>query len=323
MDITPTNNHPYRVGFLLIDGFALMSYSSAIEPLRAANLLSPEPLYAIRNLPAQGANASSSSGAVIRADAFIGERVDFDLLIVVAGGDPMSVEHPRLFVWLRLLARRGVLIAGVSGGPVILAKAGLMNQRRMTVHWEHADDLSMISPHIIVERTLYVIDRDRMTCAGGTAALDMMHALISTQHGGEFARQVSDWFLHTDIRPAEGLQRSGLAERYNVNHWAVLMAIEAMENHIADPLELEQIARVVGLGARQLNRQFVHNLGISTVRFYRNIRLEKARELLQKTPMSTSDIATATGFANSAHFSRRYTERFNQTPSSDRLRVKG
>ena len=323
MDKKPLKQVPYRVGLLLLDGFALMSYSSAVEPLRAANLLADAPLYAIRNVPAHGANAVSSSGAVIRADAFIGERVDFDLLIVVAGGDPVSIEHPRLFEWLRLLASRGVLIGGVSGGPVILAKAGLMRQRRMTVHWEHAEALSLVSPQVVVERTLYVMDRDRMTCAGGTAALDMMHAFISKQHGGDFARRVSDWFLHTDIRPSEGPQRSGLAERYKVNHRIVLLAIESMENHIADPLELDQIARIVGVSARQLNRLFAEKLDVSTVRFYRKLRLDKAGELLLQTTLSIAEIAAATGFANAAHFSRLFSASFERPPSMFRHSVSG
>jgi len=308
----------YRVGFLLLDEFALMSYASAVEPLRAANLLADEPLYTIRHLPAHGASAVSSSGAMVRADAFLGERVDFDLVIVVAGGDPAKVNHPRLFEWLRLLAQRGVLIGGVSGGPVILAKAGLMAQRRMTVHWEHAEALSVLSPDVVVERSLYVIDRDRMTCAGGTAALDMMHALITTQHGGDFARKVSDWFLHTDIRPSEGPQRSGLSERYNVSHRTILLAIESMDNHIADPLELDQIARIVGISARQLNRLFSEKLGVSTVRFYRKLRLLKAQQLLQQSSLSISEIATATGFSNPAHFSRQFSSVFNKAPSMSR-----
>ena len=321
MDMQSTRNTPYRVGFLLLDGFALMSYSSAIEPLRAANLLSDAPLYSIRNLPGHSASAVSSSGALVRADTFIGERVDFDLLIVVAGGDPVSVEHPRLFEWLRLLAGRGVMIGGVSGGPVILAKAGLMQQRRMTVHWEHAQALSLVSPQVVIERTLYVMDRDRMTCAGGTAALDMMHAFISKQHGADFARKVSDWFLHTDIRPSEGPQRSGLAERYKVNDRIVLMAIELMENHIADPLELDQLARIVGVSARQLNRLFAEKLNVSTVRFYRSLRLEKARELLQQTTLNLAEISSATGFANSAHFSRRFSVQYKRPPSTFRRPV--
>ncbi len=132
--------------------------------------------------------------------------------------------------------------------------------------------------------------------------------------GVEFARKVSDWFLHTDIRPAEGPQRSGIAEQYNVSEVAVIQAIEAMGNHIADPLELPQIAGLVGLSSRQLSRLFNKQLGISTVSFYRHMRLRKARDLLKETGFTIQEIALATGFANGAHLSQRFTDYFSQSP---------
>lgn len=305
---------PFRVGFVLLDGFALMSYASAMEPLRAANLLAGRVLYDIRHIPVHGARSRSSSGALISADAFLGEQVDFDLILVVAGGDLKNTDNPRLTAWLKLLAQRAVLIGGVSGGPLVLARAGVMEGRRMTVHWEHAQALAQVSSRLVVERSLYVMDRDRLTCAGGAAPLDMMHALITEHHGHEFARKISDWFLHTDIRPGEGPQRSGIAEQYGVSQEAVVKAIEAMENHIADPLELSQIADLVGLSSRQVNRLFNKRLGISTVSFYRQMRLRKARELLKDTGFSIHEIALATGFANGAHLSQRFTDCYSLSP---------
>lgn len=317
------DNTPFRVGFLLIDGFALMSYSAAFEPLRAANLLAGRQLYDVRHLPAQGGLATSSGGAQVPASAHIGEQVDFDLILVVAGGNPVAFRNARVLRWLRHLASRGVLIGGVSGGPVILARAGIMQGRRMTVHWEHAIALTDISPDLLVERSLYVIDRDRITCAGGIAPLDMMHALIVEHHGEAFATRVSDWFVHTDIRPPGGPQRSGLAERYRTHNQAIISSIVAMENHIADPLELGQLAQLVGLGARQLNRLFTSELGQSTIAFYRSLRLEKARRLLLHSSLSVADIAIATGFAGSAHFSTRYREHFGLAPTASRNRRDG
>lgn len=291
-----------------------MSYSSAMEPLRAANLLAGRVLYDIRHIPVSGARSRSSSGAQIGANAFLGEQMDFDLILVVAGGALADSNNPRLTAWLRLLAQRDVLIGGVSGGPLILARAGIMEGRRMTVHWEHAPALARVSSRLVVERSLYVMDRDRLTCAGGAAALDMMHALITEHHGVEFARKISDWFLHTDIRPGEGPQRSGIAAHYNVTEVAVIKAIEAMENHIADPLELAQIAVLCGLSSRQISRLFNKHLGISTVSFYRQMRLRKARDLLNDTGFTIQEIAMATGFANGAHLSQRFTDYFSQSP---------
>ena len=305
----------FRVGFLLVDGFALMSYSSAVEPLRAANHLAGKKLYDIRQLPVMGGRAVSSSGAVVNASAHVGEQVDYDLLLVVAGGDPARFANSNTFQWLRQLARRDVWLGGVSGGPVILALAGIMDNRRMTLHWEHVDALKEISPDLLVERSLFVIDRDRMTCAGGTAPLDMMHALIQSQHGAAFATEVSDWFMHTTIRPSAGPQRSGLAQRYQTHDASVLVAIDAMENHIADPLSLEQLARLTDLGTRQMNRLFKDKLGISTIAFYRKLRADKARNLLQQSSMSITDVALATGFASASHLARCYRELYGESPS--------
>ena len=318
MDITENSAKSIRVGFLLVDGFALMSYSAAVEPMRAANLLAGKELYEIEHLPVLGAQSVSSSGAIIKASSHVGERVDFDLLLVVAGGDPARFHDERIFQWLRHLARRGVAIGGVSGGPVILARAGIMAGRRMTVHWEHAQSLAEFSPALALERTIYVIDRDRLTCAGGTAALDMMHALITIHYGADFATRVSDWFVHTEVRPSGGPQRAGPVERYGTASLPVIRAIELMENHIADPLALDQLAELAGIGARQLNRLFTKNLGRSTMGFYRDLRLEKADNLLSQSTMNVTEIALAAGFANSAHFSQSYRQKYGQSPSGKR-----
>lgn len=318
MDISENTTKPFRVGFLLIDGFALMSYSAAVEPLRAANLLAARTLYEIEHLPVSGGQSISSSGAIIKASTHVGERIDFDLILLVAGGDPSRFSNERIYQWLRQLARRGALIGGVSGGPVILAQSGIMAGRRMTVHWEHAPSLAEFAPSLTLERDLYVIDRDRLTCAGGTAALDMMHALITVHHGADFATRVSDWFVHTEVRPSGGAQRAGPVERFGTTSLQVIRAIELMENHIADPLALDQIAGLIGLGARQLNRLFREKLGCSTMRFYRDLRLEKADNLLSQSTMSITEIALAAGFASSAHFSDCYRQKFGGPPSKRR-----
>ncbi|ASJ75656.1 GlxA family transcriptional regulator [Granulosicoccus antarcticus] len=316
-------NRPYRVGFLLLDGFSLMSYASAMEPLRACNLLSEHPLYQICNMAVKGAFARSSSDALVPATRALHNQTELDLVLVVAGGHPSSHLTPSLIHWLRQQADKGILIGGVSAGPLILARAGIMEGRRMTVHWEHAQELAEVSPKLTIERSLYVRDRDRLTCAGGSAALDMMHALITEHHGPALARQISEWFMHTDIRPGELTQRASIAERYNIVDSVVIQSIEAMENHLADPLALTQLASLAGLGGRQLNRHFHQQLGTSTIEFYRRLRLQKAQELLTSTSWSLANISVATGFANGAHLSRLFTQHYGQSPSQARLQETG
>ena len=309
---------PIQVGCLLIDDFALMSYSAVVEPLRAANLLAGRTIYEVRHYAVPGQRAESSGRLAVEGAVAVADDCNPHYLFVFAGGDPARFQDERVFDWLRLLANRGVILVGVSGGPVILAAAGVMEGRRMTVHWEHAAVLAEASPNLFVERTLYVIDRDRITCAGGIAPLDLMHALITEHCGGELAQKVSDWYMHTDTRPFGGPQRAGIAERYGTTNQTVVRAIEAMENHIADPLTLPQLALLSGIGARQLNRLFSEKLGQSTMGFYRVLRLEKARGFLAQSPMKISQIALAAGFSSQAHFSQCFRERYGEPPSAVR-----
>ena len=303
-----------------MDGFPLMSYASVVEPLRAANLLSQKTLYEVIDVTPTDNGVRSSSGILITGNSTLAENSKFDILFVIAGGDPFLVENKKLFRWLNRLTKFGTIIGGISGGPVILTKAGIMGDRRMTVHWEHAEGLLELDHKVILERNLYVFDRDRMTCAGGTAPLDMMLALISSQQGTVFAQFVSDWFVHAEIRPSGGAQRGGLANRIGTSNSLVLATVELMENHIADPLTLLQLAKLVGISERQLNRIFKKNLGRSTMAYYRSIRLEKATNLLRNSNLKISEIAEATGFSNQSHLTGLFSGSHGCVPSQYRLK---
>ncbi|MEO1025379.1 MAG: GlxA family transcriptional regulator [Pseudomonadota bacterium] len=316
-DTSGPKETPFRVGIFAVPGFALMSYACTVEPLRAANLLSRRPLYQVLHF-GEGAHVASSGAASIERQHDVGETVGLDLLLVVAGGDPFAFEDPATFAWLKRLARRRVQLGGVSGGSVLLAKAGLMEGRRLTVHWEHAAGLSEQFPDILIERRLFVIDRDRVTCGGGTAPLDLMHALINSHHGSAFARLVSDWFLHTDIRSATDPQRAGLVERLGPQSPHVIEAITAMESHVGDPLSLSQLALMAGVSPRHLNRLFAQAFDQSVMDIYRNLRLETARRMVRSTAMSAGEIGAATGFGSAAHFSNAYKAHFGIGPRADR-----
>ncbi|MEM7074473.1 MAG: GlxA family transcriptional regulator [Pseudomonadota bacterium] len=307
-----------RVGVLPVPGFAMMSYAALTEPMRAANLLAGRELYKVVSLSTDGTSVQSSGAGAVLADTRLFADLQVDDLFVVAGGDPLAFDDRVVMACLARLARSGTILGGVSGGPVILARAGLMDGRRMTVHWEHAAALAEISPHLVIERSLYVIDRDRVSCAGGTAPMDLMHALISAHHGETFARQVSDWFMHTEVRPSAGPQRSGMVDRLGTTVPAILDAVAAMEAHVSAPLDLGAIAARAGVSSRQLNRLFRQKMNQSVMAHYRDLRLEKARHMLRHSALRLTDIALATGFANSAHFSRVYAEKYGEPPSAFR-----
>jgi transcriptional regulator GlxA family with amidase domain len=307
-----------RYGFLLLPHFSLMSYASAVEPLRAANHLAGRPLYAWRHIAVSGSVIQASNGVDIVADDRIGDDVDLDALFVCAGGNPAPFREAPTLNWLRALARDGVGVAGMSGGSYILARAGLLDGFRCTIHWEHIPAFEEEFPSLAIRRTLYEIDRNRVTCAGGIAALDMMLALIERDHGAELAAEISEWFLRTQPRPGSGAQRLSLRERYGVTHPKLLKALALMERRLEEPPPCAEIAREVDLSPRQLERLFGDHLGTTPQRHYLNIRLERAQTLIRQTPLAVAEIAVASGFVSTSHFSRAYRQRFGRPPREDR-----
>lgn len=308
----------FRIGFLPMDGFGLMSFSSAIEPLRAANTLLGDQFYQMDFFAIDDVSSVSSSGVSVDATAKLEEAMDLDMFFIVGGGEFSKLENKPVFELVRKLAKHGVVLGGVSGGPATLALAGVMHNRRLTAHWEYAAVLQELMPKLIIEHSLYVIDRDRYTCAGGVAPVDMMNAILTKHHGVGFAQSVSDWFIHTEIRPSAGPQRSSLAKRYPSATKPVILAIEAMQNHIADPLDLSQLGRLSEISPRQLNRLFSERLGQNTMHFYRDLRLQIAEKLLRQSSMKIIEVAQATGFVSSAHFSACFQKLYAKSPSQSR-----
>ncbi|MGD9509694.1 MAG: AraC family transcriptional regulator, partial [Geminicoccaceae bacterium] len=184
-------------GFYLLPRFALMSYAAATEPLRAANLLAGAPLYRVTAFSIDGMPVRASNDLTVPCAAL--PAPDLHALFVCAGGSPEDWRQPELPLLLRRLARLGVRLGGISGGAYLLAEAGLLAGRDFTIHWEHAPALAEAFPEIVPRPARYVIDGDRITCGGGVAPLDMMHALIAERMGVGFARRVSDWYLHTVV----------------------------------------------------------------------------------------------------------------------------
>lgn len=307
-----------RVGIYAKPGFALLSYSALVDIMRAANLLSDTPCFEIVHVCLSGTVSASSAGASVTGVSPQVAGDSFDLFFVVAGSNAVQADEPGLVPYLRRLDRRGVTLGGVSGGPVILARAGLMAQRRMTVHWDHYQEMMTNHPELLLERALYIRDRRRMTCAGGTAAVDMMHGVIAEIWGAAFARRVADWFLQTEIRPAQGPQKAGLAERYGTANATILSALEIMGNHLSDPVSFHQLAEIVGVSSRQLSRLFQAHLRQSPMQVGMQMRIELAQDLLRRSSMKLIEIAQATGFGNPAHFSARFRAETGQSPSEFR-----
>jgi transcriptional regulator GlxA family with amidase domain len=311
---------PRTVGIVLLPGYSSLSYASCVDPLRAANTLSGRDLYRWTYITPTGEPVASSAGAFVMPHHRAGDDVDMDVLIVCAAGNPAEFRDDNVFRWLRKVAYTGVVVGGVSGGAYVLARAGLLRGYRCTIHWEHIPAFHEDFPDIDVRRTLFEIDRNRWTCAGGIAALDLLLVLIEADYGPALAAAVGDWLLHTQGRAGQDPQTRGLRERFQVSHPKLLRVLEMMEQHIEEPIPRRVMAGDVGLSVRQVERLFQRYMHRTLRDHYMIVRLEHGRQLLRQTAMTITGIAVACGFISSSHFARLYREYFGRSPNEDRRR---
>jgi transcriptional regulator GlxA family with amidase domain len=315
---TPQNENPQEFGYLVLPQFSMLNLGAAMDPLRAANRLCGHKLYVWRAIAAEGLQISSSNGIDLTANATLAEIDRIANLIVVAGMEPKRYAEPATQARLRRLARGGCRLGAVSTGSYILAKAGLLDGYRCTIHWESLNSFREEFPKLEATQELYEIDRDRMTCSGGTAAMDMMLHLIALDHGRDLATAVAEQFIHGQIRDKRAPQRMALRNRLGAAHPKLLSVVELMEENLEDPLTRAELARRVGLSTRQLERLFRSYLRRTPTRYYLELRLQRARSLLTQSTMSVLDVAMACGFVSASHFSKCYRDYFNRTPREDR-----
>jgi len=268
------------LGFLLVPDFSMIAFTSAIEPLRSANRMSGRALYRWRLVTKDGAPARSSSGITLMPDAAMADCGPVSALIVCAGIGVHRFREKEVFSWLRRSARQGVRIGAICTGSHILARAGLLDRRRCTLHWENIPGFAEEFPDIEVTTELFEIDDNRFTCSGGTAPLDMMLHMIGLEHGHALAAAVSDQFIHDRIRGPHDHQRMTLQSRLGIRDTKLLTVIAAMEANIEEPLSREELARGIGLSTRQLERLFRKHLDRTPKQYYMELRLRRARQLL-------------------------------------------
>jgi len=218
----------------------------------------------------------------------------------------------------RRLDRRGAVVGAICTGTYVLAAAGLLNESRCTIHWENIDGLAEEFPHLEITNELFEIFDNRITCSGGTASLDMMLYLISEIHGQTLAAQVSDQFIHDRIRDPSDRQRMELRTRLGVSHPKLLTVVALMEEHLEEPMSQTELASQAALSTRQLERLFRKYLSTTPTRYYLNLRLARARQLLRQTSLSILSVALACGFVSASHFSKCYRETYGKTPRAER-----
>ena len=296
-----------------------MAFASTVEPLRGANLIQGHVLYRWSHLSPEGGMVASGGGLEVRTEALPKPSgTDLDMVVVCGGMGSDSYRNAKLASFLRQIVRRDVIVGSVSTASFILAAAGLLDGRRCTVHWDYLEAFHEAFPQLEVGNELFVIDGNVFTCAGGTAAMDVMLQFIRQRQGDEFASMVSDQFIYGTIRQPRDAQRMTLRNRLGVAQPALVKAIEIMEEAIESPQRSPKIAKRAGVSTRQLERLFRRYLGCTPTQHYVRLRIKKARKLLRHSTLSVLEIGVACGFTSASHFARAYRSHFGVVPSADR-----
>ena len=309
---------PRHFVFLLLKNFSMAAFASAIEPLRIANRMAGQTLYRWSLASEDGQSATASNGVELKTDMGLGEVTRDDTVLVCGGVHIKDATTRPVLNWLRREARKGAGIGGLCTASYTVAKAGLLDGRKCTIHWENHDSFEEEFLKVELTKSIYVVDGNRYSSAGGMSSLDLMLNVIASDHGQELANTVADQLIYTSIRTDRDEQRLSIPTRIGVRHPKLSTVIKIMEANIEEPVSPSLLAHDVGMSTRQLERLFRRYLNRSPKRYYMELRLQKARNLLMQTDMSVINVALACGFASPSHFSKCYRAHYDTTPYRER-----
>ena len=324
--MSPRNAVKRSIVFFLVPDFTMIAFATALEPLRSANRMLGYPAYQWRLASADGQPVQASNGVECAVDTSLDEErrkmsgPERPSMVIVCSGLDVEKYHQRsVYAWLREEYNRGVAIGGLCTGAHVLAQAGLLSNRRCAIHWENLPGFQEAFPRAHAYADLFEVDANIYTCAGGTAALDMMLKLIGDDFDDNLVNRVCEQVLTDRVRSPTDRQRLPLRARLGVQNSKVLTIIELMEANLAEPLSLIEIADHVGLSRRQIERLFRQEMGRSPARYYLEIRLDRARHLLIQSSLPVVEVAVACGFVSASHFSKCYRELYARSPQQERI----
>lgn len=320
--VTPPKKH---FVFFLAPDFSMIAFAMAIEPLRLTNRYYGREIYTWRVISEDGNAVSASNRVEMSVDGSLDQErgrihVDErpDMIFICAGVGIEKYKNKTLNGWLRASLGRGISLAGLCTGAWILADAGLLEEKRCAIHWETLPGFAERFPDVDVYADLFEFQDNIYTCAGGTAALDLMLHLIDIDHDTAVVNRVCEMCLTDRVRNPRDRQRLPLRARLGVQNSKLLTIIELMEANLSDPISLLEIANYVGLSRRQIERLFHKNLGRSPARYYLELRLDRARHLLLQSNIPIVEVGVACGFVSASHFSKCYRELYRRSPQQER-----
>ena len=307
-----------KFAFLTLPRYSMIALSSAVETLRMANMVTGQAVYDWSIVSMEGEPIAASNGLQLAPTLPLQQLGSVDIFFVCGGVEVQAAVTPKIVSALRRLAERKVPLGALCTGGYALAKAGLLDKYRATIHWENLSALREEFPRILLNDQLFTIDRDRFTCSGGIAPLDLMLNLVKTRLGVRIAQLISEQFIVDRIRNDRDRQYVPLRAQIGVSQESLIHAAQLMEQNIEKPLSLDEIAAATDLSRRQIERLFKRHLNCVPKRYYLQMRLRRARELLLHTSMPIVDITAACGFRSTTHFSKCYHAQFGYPPSAER-----
>ena len=311
---------PRAFDFVLLPKLTMLALSAAIEPLRIANQISQKELYRWRTMTRDGQPIRCSNNLRLVPDCALSEPERGARVFVCSGVEPAETLDPGLAQWAARQRAFGTPVGAVCTGAFTLARAGLLEGRRFTLHWENQPGFVERFPDLMPTPNLYEVDGDLMTCAGGSASTDMMLSLIEADFGPEFALVVSDMCLHGRGHVGAVPQKTAQSAVIGSRNRHLIAAMRVMQANIEDPLPIERIAAEAGISKRQLERSFLHHTQLSPRRYYADLRLSRAYALLSETDLPISEVAAATGFGGTSAFARAFRGKFGNAPGRFRKR---
>ncbi|MEO0372162.1 MAG: GlxA family transcriptional regulator [Pseudomonadota bacterium] len=307
-----------RFVFVLLDNFSLLCFAAALDCLRIANRMADRELYRWAFAGEGGETVECSAGTRFQLDLGLEELNRDDTLLLCGGTNVQYTATKKMLNWLRREARRGLVVGGLCTAAYVMARAGLLDGKKATIHWENHDAFLEEFEEVELTKSVFVTDGNRMSTAGGTSSVDLMLKLIADRHGEKLANAVADQLIYASIRTDQDTQRLSVPTRIGVRHPKLSQVIQMMEANIEEPISPALLAKEVGMSTRQLERLFRRYLNRSPKRYYMELRLQKARNLLMQTDMTVINVALACGFASPSHFSKCYRSHYNTTPYRER-----
>lgn len=309
-----TEHAPLKVTLLVFSGSSIMCVASAVDPLRAANRIIGETLFDFRLVSVTGEAPVTTCGLPVAVSGRFDASEATDVLVVIAGFGTQNYATTALLSGLRRVARVARACGGVEAGTWLVARAGLLEGRSATTHWEDMEDFSAAFPGIDVRPDRYVIDGPVFTSGGASPTFDLMLHLVRSRLGMAVALDVASVFIYDQARAATDAQPLVSLGRLDGYDPRLAQAIRLMEAHVDQPLTISAIARRAGVTARTLESVFRKSIGETPGAYYLRLRLNAARRLVADTQIAMADIAGRTGFSSAAGFSRAFSRAFGQAP---------